>query len=261
MAAERAIRRLVHGVVALSLSLFLLGISPSLQMRHLMTGTVGYILYLPEFPAMLVRNMSRNLSNWFVGREDLNKKIEELIAEVEALRMENSALSAEKTRVAVNTITENADVVLRTPETWWSEIRINKGKANGLEVGSPVYRSGFLLGRISSVEDKFAWVELLTSSSLMLPVVVEETRDLGVIGGDGEGHVWLHYIPDNRGIKEGMKISTALIGDKLPPGLRVGIVSSESIISPNGFRSMKIILGADMSRLYAVSFKKPDEVN
>lgn len=250
---------MVHAVAALTLSLILLGISPSLKIGQTITVLVGYVLYIPEYPVMILRNVALDMSNWFVGREELNLKIETLLNELETLRMQNSALSAQKTREMITPAKTNADVILRAPEAWWSEIRINKGETSGLSVGSPIYSNGFLLGRVSSVENYFAWVELLTSSSLMLPVVVEETRDLGIIGGDGEGNVWLHYVPENRGIKEGMTISTALIGDKVPPGLRIGHVSNESIVSPNGFRSLKVAIGADIFRLYSVSFGNTNE--
>lgn len=251
---------MVHAVAALSASLFLLGITPSLETRHTIVNIVGYVLYVPEYPAMIVRNIAMTLSNWFIGRDELNKKIEDLSKEVELLRIENSAMSSKITRMEFSVPTEHAEVVVRNPDSWWSEIRINAGVSNGLDVGSPIYSGGFLIGRISSIEGNFSWVELLTSSSLMLPIVVEETRDLGVIGGDGEGNVWLHYVPENRGIKEGMTISTALVGNKLPPGLRIGTISGESIISPNGFRSMRVAIGADLSKLYSVSFIKPEGV-
>jgi rod shape-determining protein MreC len=171
--------------------------------------------------------------------------------------MLNAEIMTQKILIDVNSNIESAKVILRVPTAWWNEIRIDAGKKDGLTVGGAVFKDGYLVGRISFVEEESAWVELITSSSLMLPAVVEETRDIGVICGDGEGNVWLQFVPENRGIEKEMSISTALVGDKLPSGLRIGKISEESSISPNGFRSIRINIGADLSRLYSVEYKKP----
>jgi rod shape-determining protein MreC len=132
---------------------------------------------------------------------------------------------------------------------------LNVGSDKGLKQGDPIFQNGFLIGRIVSVEDRFAWAELVTSSSMMIPVVVEETRDLGVVMGDGEGRVWLHYVPERMGVEVGMTLSTALVSDQLPPGLRIGYISGEILVMPNGHNAWRVNLGADLSRLYAVSLR------
>ncbi|MBQ8692360.1 MAG: rod shape-determining protein MreC, partial [Synergistaceae bacterium] len=88
-----------------------------------------------------------------------------------------------------------ARVTLRAPSSWWNEIRIARGGRDDITEGLPVFNNGFLIGRISSVSLMSSWAELLTSPSLMLPVVIEETRELGIIEGDGAGRILLQYIP------------------------------------------------------------------
>ena len=41
------------------------------------------------------------------------------------------------------------------------------------------------MGRITRVEAGYSWAELITSSSLLIPVVVDQTRIL-VVTGDGQ---------------------------------------------------------------------------
>jgi len=246
----------MNGVAAISISLILLGIAPGLQMRSNITNFVIGILYIPEYPALSLRHAALDFSNWYSGREELIQKIDRLTKDNLELRMLNAQIMTQKILVDVNSTLESARVLLRAPNAWWNEIRIGAGSKDGLTVGGAVFKEGYLVGRISYVEENSALIELITSSSLMLPAVVEETRDIGVICGDGEGNVWLQFIPENRGIEEGMNVSTALVGDKLPSGLRIGQISEERSITPNDFSSIRINIGADLSKLYTVDYKK-----
>jgi len=253
---KQSTRIWVNGVIVLSISLILLGVAPRLQMRLNIVNFVGYLLYIPEYPAHALRRGALDLSDWVTKRDELIQKVGVLSRENEKLRMINAEIMTQKILLNINTNLTSAQVILRSPNAWWNEVRINGGRKDGLTVGEAVFKEGYLVGRISSVEEDKAWVELITSSSLMLPAVVEETRDIGVICGDGEGNVWLQFIPDNRGIEHGMSVSTALVGDKLPSGLRIGKITEESSVSPNGFRSIRINIGADLSKLYSVDYKK-----
>jgi rod shape-determining protein MreC len=151
---------------------------------------------------------------------------------------------------------EDARVTLREPHSWWNEFRIDKGFNQGVIVGLPVFQNGFLVGRVSSVSTFSSWVELLTSSASMIPVVIEETRELGVVVGDGDGSVLLTYIPEGRGIEVGMKVSTALIGEFLPSGIPIGSIADEGTVSSSGYMTYKIAPGASTSMLYTVSILK-----
>ena len=246
----------VNGVVALSVSLILLGIAPSLQLHKNIISFIGSVLYVPEYPAFVLRQAALDFSDWYTNKDELVQKIDHLTRENVRLLMLNAEITNQQIHIDNNSSLNSAKVILRAPSAWWNEIRINAGKKDGIVEGGAVLKDGYLVGRTSFVDENSAWVELITSSSLMLPAVVEETRDIGVICGDGEGDVWLQFIPENRGIEKGMNVSTALVGDKLPSGLRIGNVAGESSISPNGFRSVRVNIGADLSRLYSVDYKK-----
>jgi rod shape-determining protein MreC len=171
------------------------------------------------------------------------------------LQITNSVLLAEQIKAELNTRMEDARVTLREPHGWWSEVRINKGQNDGIIVGLPVFQDGFLAGRVNSVSSFSSWVELLTSPSLMIPAVIEEMRELGVVVGDGEGSVFLTYIPNGRSVEAGMKVSTALVSEILPPGIPIGTIESEAAAG-SGYRTYKINPGASASTLYGVSVLK-----
>ena len=136
-------------------------------------------------------------------------------------------------------------------------VRIDKGEKDRVSVGLPIFQNGYLIGRVTSVSLFSSWAELLTSPSLLIPVVIEETRDLGVVVGDGNGSVLLNYIPSGRGNMAGMKVSTALIGEQLPPGLPIGRIKEEIEVSGSGYVTYRLEPGADLTRFYEVSILSP----
>jgi rod shape-determining protein MreC len=256
MVDRRLTREWIHGLVALTVGLFLLGASPNFGILKGIVDLTGNVLSVPEYPAVLLREFFRDLYLWSRGKSDLTRQLEYLRDENAKLQIINSVLVAERIRSELDGRMENARVTLREPHSWWNEFRINKGLNDGIIMGLPVFQDGFLVGRVSSVSSFSSWVELLTSPSLMIPVVVEETRELGVVVGDGEGSVLLTYIPEARGIEKGMKVSTALVSEILPPGMPIGHIGGDAEISESGYATYKIIPGASAERLYSVSILK-----
>ena len=242
----------IHGLLAISASLLLLAAAPQ---RHVFRGGVdllGEILKYPEYPAVALGNAVRSFSFWFTERREIQKRLETLEEENVHLRLAWTMGAAFRVKQDLERLPGYARVTLREPLSWWSEVRIGKGSGDGVSFGAPVLQNGFLAGRVSSAESSHSWVELITSSSLMVPVVIEETRDLGVVAGDGEGGVWLLYIPEGRPLGEGMKISTAMVSEALPPGIPIGTLSPESKKTGGGYLSWRVVPGASLSQLYAL---------
>jgi rod shape-determining protein MreC len=144
-----------------------------------------------------------------------------------------------------------ARVTLRYPDAWWKEIRIDKGGNDGVRTGAPALSDGFIIGKVARVGDDYSWIELATSSSFLLAAVVVDTWDLGVINGDDMGNIWLLYTPPEKEFKRGMTISTALVGDYLPPGIPIGTIWGQG--EPrDGFIPQKVVSGAHLTQLYNV---------
>ena len=246
----------ILGIVALIAGLFLLGASPNLSVLKNVVDFVGSVLSVLEYPAVVSREFLRDFYRWARDKNDLARQLEALRDENSKLQITNSVLVAEQIKAELDTRMEDARVTLREPHSWWNEFRIDKGFSQGVIIGLPVFQNGFLVGRVSSVSTFSSWVELLTSPALMIPVVIEETRELGVVVGDGSGSVLLTYIPEGRGIEAGMKISTALISELLPPGIPIGSIADEGTASGSGYVTYKVAPGAATSMLYTVSILK-----
>ena len=255
MADRRLTLEWVHGFLALALGLFLLGASPNAGLRSTV-DFVGTVLSIPEYPVLVIREFLHDLYLWSHDKSVLARQVEALKDENAKLQIANSVFLAEQVKAELSTRKEDARVTLREPHSWWNELRIDKGLNDGIVIGLPVFQDGFLAGRISSVSSSSSWVELLTSPSLMIPVVIEETRELGIVVGDGEGSVLLTYIPEGRGIEGGMKVSTALVNELLPPGIPIGHITGDAISSGTGYVTYRITPGFSTSKLYAVSILK-----
>ncbi|NCB15863.1 MAG: rod shape-determining protein MreC [Synergistales bacterium] len=242
----------IHGLLMIIASLLLLAAAPRKDVFKGAVDFVGEILRYPEYPAVALERSAKRVSFWFADKSVLQERLGILEEENTRLRLAWSVGSAGSLKQELDRFYGYARVTLREPMSWWSEVRINKGTSDGVFFGAPVLHNGHLVGRVSSSEGSFSWVELITSSSLMIPVVIEETRDLGVVAGDGEGGLWLLYVPEGRVLSEGMTVSTAMVSEALPPGIPVGRLSSESRKTGGAYLAWRVVPGANITQLYAL---------
>ena len=248
-------REFVHGITALILALFLLGVSSGLGIMKNIVDIWGAILFIPEYPAVVMREIYLSWRSWSRDKNYLSSEVSRLRNENANLRLELAKISGGRVYSDDRkTDSRTARVTLRAPMSWWSEIRIDRGKNDSITQGLPIFSGGYLVGRVSTVSAISSWAELITSSSFMIPAVIEETRELGVVEGDGSGSVLLRYIPAGRGVRSGMKVSTAMIGEELPPGLPIGQIAGEFTSGSDGYTTYRIEPGADLSRFYTVNY-------
>lgn len=247
-------REWVHGLTALIIGLFLLGVSSGLGVMKSIVDLWGSVLFIPEYPAVALREVYLSWRARYSDIDSLNAEVIKLRNENAQLRLDLAKLTTEKIYASADKQARTARVTLRAPMSWWSEIRIDRGSQDGITQGLPVFSGGYLVGRVSSVSSMASWAELVTSPSFMIPAVIEETRELGVVAGDGTGAVMLKYIPAGRGVRSGMNVVTAMIGEDVPPGLPIGRITGERKVEADGYATYKVEPGADMSGFYVVSY-------
>ncbi|MDD4159875.1 MAG: rod shape-determining protein MreC [Synergistaceae bacterium] len=247
---DRELKPWLHGVVSVLLGFCVLWSMITFPELHFtFVDGVNSILYYPEKPAIELRNILKYSSNWVLERASLQERVTEL-------EHTNRALSEEMQRSGIKIFVPKegnvaAKVMLRYPDDWWHEFRIDKGRKDGIKEGAAVTSEGFLIGRVVRAGQNYAWVQMITSSSFLIAAAVDETRDLGVINGDDKGNLTLLYIPEERRLKNGMGISTSLMGKHVPPGIPIGRIIGVKE-SKDGFQSIRIQAGAHLTQLYSV---------
>lgn len=218
--------------------------------RHVAVECVNSALMYPEKPVLYVRNIIKFSGDWVLERATLNER-------VRRLELENQALTESLQRAGITPTPPKesyvrAIVTLRYPQDWWQEFRIDKGSIDGVTEDAAVTSDGFLVGRVTRVGERYAWVEMITSASFLLAAAVDQTRDLGIVGGDDFGHLRLMYIPEERKLSRGMTISTSLMSDRIPPGLPIGTIIGIDD-DKEGYADMIVSAGAHLTQLYSVA--------
>ena len=240
----------LHGAIAVLLGFFILWVmilAPSLH--YFLVDGVNTFLYYPEKPSMQLRNVVKYSSNWVLERATLHERVDELETKNQALAeaLQRANVAQPQARQAFVT----GQVTLRYAEEWWREVRVDRGRNDGVTEGAAVTSDGYLAGRVTRVGDNYCWVELITSSSFLMACAVDETRDLGVVNGDDKGNLNLLYIPEDRDLKRGMSVSTSLMSEQIPPGIPIGsVIAAEE--SKDGFVKIRLSAGAHLTQLYSV---------
>ncbi len=127
-----------------------------------------------------------------------------------------------------------ADVIARDPSNWTTSVIINKGEKQGIRQGMPVLNTAGIVGKVLDVGPFASRVILLNDSNFSAAVLIERTRENGLLSGTLEGTCRLKYLSAEADIKAGDKIITSALSSFFPEGLLVGEVKSveESQNSP-----------------------------
>jgi rod shape-determining protein MreC len=103
---------------------------------------------------------------------------------------------------------------------------INRGSRSGVAPGMPIINQHGLIGRVVSVFENVATVELLTDPGHRVAARVAETREMGIV----KYHPWEGMVLDNfpaeGKIAEGNEVISSGLGGTYPAGLLIGTVRS-----------------------------------
>jgi rod shape-determining protein MreC len=119
-----------------------------------------------------------------------------------------------------------APVIGRSPDNWWQQIILGRGKSDGIQAGWIVLGEGGLVGRVTQVTAHTSQVLLATDPSSRMGVVTSRSRQMGYIQGnhDRSDNVVLQFFDKTPDVKVGDVISTSAVSQLFPGGLTVGRV-------------------------------------
>ena len=231
-------------------------------------------LFLPlDGLSSSTKRLTEKAGNTLLPRAELLRQIEELqqenqelkvrAAESEEVGRENARLRqyfnfAKRERLKLKL----ARVVARDPANWWRMIRINLGSRDGIITNSPVLTAEGLAGRVSEVGYAQSQVVLLGDPDCRVAVMVEETKDNGVIAPSSSSPldntlVDLTYLSRSSPLKAGYKVMTSGLGGVFPPGILVGQIVDFRTIDYGLYNEARVKLEVKMNTLEEVWVKLP----
>lgn len=152
---------------------------------------------------------------------------------------------------------ENAQVIGRNPENWNNIILINKGTDDGIKINSEVISiNKGLVGRIIEAAPDWAKVMLITDPNSSVSTIVDRTRDLAVVRGDGVatkyGYVRLNYILPEADIITEDIVVTSGFGGVFSKGILIGKVKEIKQEANELTKYAYVEPAADLNRLEEV---------
>ena len=188
---------------------------------------------------------------------DADKELEQLqvrMAQLEQAADENAKLKAENERLKkllnyVETL-ENYEYVTavvtgNSQGVWFETFTINAGRNKGIEKDMPVVCAEGLIGRVIEVGANWSKVTAIIDPSSEVSVMVERTRDIGVVRGSfsatSDNQLELYFLPSGFDLVPGDKIVTSGMSSIFPKTITVGTVSEVTRRSAEGSQSNAII--------------------
>jgi rod shape-determining protein MreC len=144
-----------------------------------------------------------------------------------------------------------AQVISRSSSVSQQTIVINKGHDDGFVSGMPIIAQGYLVGRVDEALSNTSRVMLLSSVDSLLPVVLQNSRSVGLLKG-GAGGLLLDEIPRDVTIDDNEAVVTSNIGDIVKSGIPIGKVAAVISGKSDIFQSARVTSPIDLSRLEIV---------
>jgi len=117
-----------------------------------------------------------------------------------------------------------ARVIGRSPDSWSSNVIIDKGKNSRIRPGMIVVGSRGLVGKVVESGDNNSRVLLINDPSQGVSSIVQRSRQEGLVSGTLGGNLIMRYLPDEAQIVVGDLVITSELSRVYPKGLLVGKV-------------------------------------
>ena len=220
-------------------------------------STLGSVIQPVQSFAAKASNSIISFVQKLFKTSDADKELEQLqvrMAQLEQAADENAKLKAENERLKkllnyVETL-ENYEYVTavvtgNSQGVWFETFTINAGRNKGIEKDMPVVCAEGLIGRVIEVGANWSKVTAIIDPSSEVSVMVERTRDIGVVRGSfsatSDNQLELYFLPSGFDLVPGDKIVTSGMSSIFPKTITVGTVSEVTRRSAEGSQSNAII--------------------
>ncbi|MGE5418263.1 MAG: rod shape-determining protein MreC [Acidobacteriota bacterium] len=181
-----------------------------------------------------------SISDFFAQRNNLVKDNKRLKGQLKDYQLKNQTLKEYKYQAQrlkrlldfkdknVDTLElMGAEIIARSPDTWYKTVTIDRGSADGITTDMVVITPQGLVGRVNAVTSGTASVLLITDREGAVGAIVQENRTQGIIEGLGDsGSLTMSDIPFYSKVKAGNVIVTSNLSEIYPPGIIIGKIKS-----------------------------------
>ncbi len=192
-------------------------IKPVLQISHVITARGRKaIAELKDYQAVYQEN--RKL------KRELEEERNKTVIETEVLQ-ENARLRkllGFKKEVFREVVP--AQIIARDISYWSRWIVLDKGIDDGITPGMVLVSDQGLVGRVVSAGKHIARAILIIDGESRVSVIVQTTRDTGLLEGRGDNPLMIRLLPTDAKIKKGDAVITSGLGGSYPKGLPVGTI-------------------------------------
>ncbi len=219
-----------------------------------------------------INHVGGAMAKQFSGFQDvkaLAEKNKELQTQIDELTEKNNALVQSQSELerleALYQLDQEypqyhkvgAQVISKTPGSWYNSFTINKGMDDGIKVDMNVIAQGGLIGIVTEVGKNWAQVRSIIDDSSNISAMAASTSEPCVVSGDllgmDSGKIRFSGLRDrDNAVIEGASIVTSNISDKYLTGLLIGYVGDISMDSNNLTKSGTIIPIANFRSLREV---------
>ena len=198
--------------------------------------------------------------------KQLKGQLDDLRMQIERQREDVSEAGRLRTLLALKDAglgkTVVARVIGRDPTRANQTVTIDKGLSQGVKPDSAVITPEGVIGRVIHSSHFYSIVQLIVDSQSGIGVMLQSSRQQGILKGTGGAELELDYIEDDNDLKQGQPFITSGLDRIYPKGLPVGIISS---IGPRRglFKTVQVRPAADLHRLEEVIciIERPQEVD
>jgi len=145
-----------------------------------------------------------------------------------------------------------AEVIARSPSSWFDEMVIDKGSKHGIRAGKAVITRNGLVGKVIETASNSSRVMLITDNNCPVSSMLSKTRDIGLLQGLESGTMLLKYIPSTASVEVGAVVVTSGVSETFPKGIPVGTVSKIEKRDYDLFKYIEIKSSVDLAKLSRV---------
>lgn len=234
--------------------------------EYFLQDTVGWVQNTIHAPIKYFTGIFSNigeLKKTYEENQLLKEKIAEykgLIYEVQELEKENEILrkTLDKTESIRDFTPIHATVTARSPERWMEQVTINKGSQHGIRVNMAVITADGMVGKIQTVSNFTATVQLLSGFDQFnrISAMISREKEKDVFGlveeYDKDDHSLIFRIIEEseKDVEKGDLVISSGMGGVFPAGLPIGTVKE---VVPDQYGLTNIALVKPAADMYDIN--------